>query len=128
MFLVQAGTFLCFQAGRSAARRSSASDLTEQIRLRIGYPESLHVFSEFRTARIFRLRIRLRMAPFPQSKHAAAQSVFWYGQLPQYVVSGSNLRINSRHSSSTYSELYFVHNLPARNLSNSPCRSSDIAL
>ena len=28
MFLVQAGTFLCFQAGRSSATRSSASDLT----------------------------------------------------------------------------------------------------
>ena len=27
-FLVQAGTFLCFQAGRSSATRSSASDLT----------------------------------------------------------------------------------------------------
>ena len=28
MFLVQAGTFLCFQARRSSATRSSASDLT----------------------------------------------------------------------------------------------------
>ena len=28
MFFVQAGTFLCFQAGRSSAVRSAASDLT----------------------------------------------------------------------------------------------------
>ena len=31
MFLVQAGTFLCFQAGRSSATRSSASDLTVSL-------------------------------------------------------------------------------------------------
>ena len=34
-FLVQAGTFLCFQAGRSSAMRSSASDLTVMTQLHI---------------------------------------------------------------------------------------------
>ena len=33
MFLVQAGTFLCFQARRSSATRSSASDLTVSLDL-----------------------------------------------------------------------------------------------
>ena len=39
-----------------------------RIRLRIGDSESLHVFSEFHTARFFRLQIWLRMARFWQSK------------------------------------------------------------
>ena len=54
---------------------------------------------------------------FDSQKHAAAQSVFWYSQLrvnrAQYVVSGSTLRIDSRHFFSTYSEPYFVRNLPS---------------
>ena len=32
-FLVQAGTFLCFQPGRSSATRSSVSDITVVIYL-----------------------------------------------------------------------------------------------
>ena len=39
-----------------------------RIRLRIDDPESMHVFSEFRTARSFRLRIQFRLVRFRQSK------------------------------------------------------------
>ena len=42
-FLVQAGMFLCFQAGRSSVRRSSASDLTVS---HIAYLESLELHDE----------------------------------------------------------------------------------
>ena len=45
-----------------------------RIRLRIGDSESLHVFSEFHTARFFRLQIWLRMARFWQSKSRGGSS------------------------------------------------------